>query len=232
MVNANLLYGPPAQASTALSSAGSEVSRGAQALYGDGGTKPTAPATLAKPAVESPKADAPAADGKPAAAPDAKAEAPQADAGTLYEPAVPGLEGVRWSEPSATSATDLVGAMATPEIEGVTYDDADMQGATVAFLGMGVGVTGAGAAMSIAREHAAEAAAGRVVTEAESVAQLEGWFGGEAGADRAIADARATVREAERMWPGLRDYLNRTGLGNNPKMIAALARHHRTRAGR
>jgi hypothetical protein len=44
--------------------------------------------------------------------------------------------------------------------------------------------------------------------------------------------ARGMIAEAEKQWPGLRDYLNATGLGSDPKLIQQLVARAERRPGR
>jgi hypothetical protein len=44
--------------------------------------------------------------------------------------------------------------------------------------------------------------------------------------------AKAMIREAEKQWPGLRNYLNATGLGYDPKLIQQLVARAERRPGR
>jgi hypothetical protein len=44
--------------------------------------------------------------------------------------------------------------------------------------------------------------------------------------------ARGMIRQAEKQWPGLKDYLNRTGLGSDPKLIQQLVARAERRPGR
>jgi len=40
------------------------------------------------------------------------------------------------------------------------------------------------------------------------------------------------IRDAERKWPGVKDYLNRSGLGSDPKLIKQLVARAERRPGR
>jgi hypothetical protein len=44
--------------------------------------------------------------------------------------------------------------------------------------------------------------------------------------------ARGMIRDAERKWPGVKDYLNRSGLGSDPKLIQQLVARAERRPGR
>jgi hypothetical protein len=44
--------------------------------------------------------------------------------------------------------------------------------------------------------------------------------------------ARGMIDEASQRWPGLKDYLNRTGLGSDPKLIQQLVARAERRPGR
>jgi hypothetical protein len=44
--------------------------------------------------------------------------------------------------------------------------------------------------------------------------------------------AKGMIRQAEAKWPGLRNYLNDTGLGSDPKLIQQLVARAERRPGR
>ena len=44
--------------------------------------------------------------------------------------------------------------------------------------------------------------------------------------------AKGMIRDAEKQWPGLRNYLNATGLGSDPKLIQQLVARAERRPGR
>jgi hypothetical protein len=44
--------------------------------------------------------------------------------------------------------------------------------------------------------------------------------------------ARGMIRDAEKRWPGVKDYLNRSGLGSDPKLIQQLVARAERRPGR
>jgi hypothetical protein len=48
-------------------------------------------------------------------------------------------------------------------------------------------------------------------------------------ADAKIAAAKSVVADAAKSWPGIKDWLNKTGMGNHPGVIDALARRHKHR---
>ena len=47
-----------------------------------------------------------------------------------------------------------------------------------------------------------------------------------------LALAKGMIREAEAKWPGLRNYLNATGLGSDPRLIQQLVARAERRPGR
>jgi hypothetical protein len=51
--------------------------------------------------------------------------------------------------------------------------------------------------------------------------------------DRTAAklEARGMIREAEKRWPGVKDYLNATGLGSDPRIIKQLVARAKRRPG-
>jgi hypothetical protein len=65
---------------------------------------------------------------------------------------------------------------------------------------------------------------------AEGMQALQERWGDQTGAKLALA--KGMIREAEAKWPGLRNYLNATGLGSDPKLIQQLVARAERRPGR
>jgi hypothetical protein len=64
----------------------------------------------------------------------------------------------------------------------------------------------------------------------ESLAALEQRWGDQTGAKLELA--KGMIAEAEKQWPGLKEYLNATGLGSDPKLIQQLVARAERRPGR
>jgi hypothetical protein len=64
----------------------------------------------------------------------------------------------------------------------------------------------------------------------EGMAALEQRWGDQTG--QKLELAKGMIREAEKQWPGLRNYLNATGLGSDPKLIQQLVARAERRPGR
>jgi hypothetical protein len=64
----------------------------------------------------------------------------------------------------------------------------------------------------------------------EGMQALEQRWGDQTGAKLELA--KGMIREAEKQWPGLRNYLNATGLGSDPKLIQQLVARAERRPGR
>jgi hypothetical protein len=65
---------------------------------------------------------------------------------------------------------------------------------------------------------------------ADGMAALTAKWGSKAG--EKVALARGMINAAEAKWPGLRNYLNATGLGSDPKLIQQLVARAECRPGR
>jgi hypothetical protein len=65
---------------------------------------------------------------------------------------------------------------------------------------------------------------------AEGMAAPQEHWGDQTGAKLELA--KGMIREAEKQWPGLKAYLNATGLGSDPKLIQQLVARAERRPGR
>jgi hypothetical protein len=65
---------------------------------------------------------------------------------------------------------------------------------------------------------------------AEGMQALQERWGDQTG--RKLELAKGMIREAEKQWPGLKQYLNATGLGSDPKLIQQLVARAERRPGR
>jgi hypothetical protein len=59
---------------------------------------------------------------------------------------------------------------------------------------------------------------------------LQERWGDQTGAK--LQAAKAMIKQAEAAWPGLTNYLNATGLGSDPKLIAQLVARAERKPGR
>ncbi|WP_233850450.1 hypothetical protein [Paraburkholderia sp. HD33-4] len=146
---------------------------------------------------------------------DTRVEQPVIDKRDRIESA---LRDIRDTEPAATSTTDL-NAATSRYPDGITPYPAEREQALAAFVHAGIGVSAAGALWS-----AGMAALKQPVTtnQAGAMAALGD------NADTTVAAARAVVAQASTKYPGLKDFLNRTGLGNDPSVIRYLASKAKT----
>jgi hypothetical protein len=102
-----------------------------------------------------------------------------------------------------------------------------------AFVSAGIGSTLANALVEQGKEvfrngpmPADQAAA----MEVSTMAELNRKWGSKAPAK--IAAAQSVIAEAAQSWPGIVEYLNASGLGNDPKLIARLAARAERRPGK
>ncbi|MFM0177135.1 hypothetical protein PQR52_01570 [Paraburkholderia aspalathi] len=123
------------------------------------------------------------------------------------------LRDVRYEEPAAASVTDF-NAVTARYPDGVTPDPVERDQALSAFVSAGLGITAAGALWKAG----VEAIRSPIQTNEAGALQALG-----NRADSLVADARATIARVEKTWPGVKDFLNRTGLGNDPATIRFLA---------
>lgn len=131
-------------------------------------------------------------------------------------------DGVRWAEPGAVNVTDYGNVMSPPP--GQTFTEpAEVALAKLAMLHAGVGITLAGKFFGMFLESAKGNPA--KLTEAKAMETLQGRFGDKTAAT--IEDARGFVRQLGAKWPGVTRFLNESGLGNDPRMIALLAQASR-----
>jgi len=149
-----------------------------------------------------------AGEGSEAGAAPAAAE-PVLDARPKIEDA---LRGARSTEPAASSVTDFGSFTRYPE--GVTPDPVERDQALGSFVKAGLGVTQAQALWQAGMQALKEPITTNTVGALEALGP---------DADSLVADARAAVAKAEKTWPSIKDFLNRSGLGNDPATIRFLA---------
>jgi hypothetical protein len=229
-------YGRPKQSApppAAARSAGPSVLSAAQSLYG--GSHPLQPAASAAPAPvqaapAAPHAQVPEPEPKPAPRPEDEGRQTAAD---LFFGDTPddGAEYVNYGEMALDSvaavALDLPAEMAAAAQAG------EMDQAREAFVAAGIGHTLAGALVEQAKEafRAGPVPADRLAAmETETRAALQKRFG--KNTEAKIAAAQSIVAEAAVKWPGIKDWLEQSGMGNCPKLIQRLAARAERRPGK
>lgn len=100
-----------------------------------------------------------------------------------------------------------------------------------AFVEAGVGIGLAGSLLREARSALRAHSAGHPAPSPDDcMAALRRQHGDRA--TEVVESANELVTRAETKWPGIRDWLDRSGLGNNPKVISRLAARARRSASR
>jgi hypothetical protein len=138
-------------------------------------------------------------------------EAPIIDSRPKIESAL--TIGLYDGEPHVGDAT-TINAIADGYPDGVVADRAERAQALEALVHVGVSAREAGALWSVGMS----ALKTPLATNQSGALQSLG-----ADADALVADAKEVVAKAEKSWPGIKDFLNRTGLGNDPATIRFLA---------
>lgn len=125
---------------------------------------------------------------------------------------VAALADARMNEPAASSVTDYAAFARTPD--GVVPDLGEQKQALEAMLKTGMGVTQGAAIWNVAMQ----AIRSPVTTnEAGAMQALRDTHGDNAEARLELA--KGYISEVAKTYPGVRDFLNRTGLGNDPAML-------------
>ena len=152
-------------------------------------------------------------DGEPAESvanvADQPVEAPVIDARPKIESAL--TIGLYDGEPHVADAVSI-NAVADGYPDGVVADRAERAQALEALVHVGVSASEAGTLWSVGMS----ALKAPLATNQSGALQS-------LGADALVADAKEVVAKAEKSWPGIKDFLNRTGLGNDPATIRFLA---------
>jgi hypothetical protein len=102
-----------------------------------------------------------------------------------------------------------------------------------AFIAAGLGNTTAASFMRMGVEASRRGPLSEQQIErrnAEGMQALQERWGDQTGAKLELA--KGMIREAEKQWPGLKAYLNATGLGSDPKLIQQLVARAERRPGR
>lgn len=177
------------------------------------------PATSAPtPAVERDAASilygGPAASPAPSTSPPVQTAPPTPDPATLLYDTPP--DGVFYGEPALDRA-EAVPVDLPQDVAGQLGPD-ELPQVKAALIAAEVGHTLAGSFV----QQATAAMRSPITTTPEQAADaLRQKFG--AAADAKIAAARGMIEKAAEKWPAVWDFLDRTGLGNSPKLIEQLA---------
>src|SRR5687768_1815334 len=134
---------------------------------------------------------------------------------------LPSGDGVRYDEPELTSPQEF--SLEVPDALAANLGEGEAQQITSAFIEAGVGRT---MANDLVRQGIEASRRGPLSVEqverknADGMAALTAKWGDRAGEKLELA--RGMIREAEAKWPGVKAYLNATGLGSDPKLIQQL----------
>ena len=141
------------------------------------------------------------------------------------------MDGVRYDEVELTSPSEF--SLDVPDDLAANLGEGEAQQITSAFIEAGVGRT---MAVDLVRQGIEASRRGPLSVEAverrnaDGMAALREKWGGQTSAK--IELARSVINAAERKWPGVKDYLNATGLGSDPKLIQQLVARAERRPGR
>ena len=126
-------------------------------------------------------------------------------------------DGVNYGEPDASSV-DALGLEMPSDF--VVTDPEQLQQVNEALVAAGVGHTLKNALMELATPYLRPDAP-PPMSDADALTQMRGMWGSQT--DAKLAAARSMVDEAAKKWPGVKQWLNQTGLGNDPRLIEKLA---------
>jgi hypothetical protein len=141
------------------------------------------------------------------------------------------MDGVRYDEPELTSLNEF--ALEVPEDLAANLDEGEAQQITSAFIEAGVGRT---LANDLLRQGIEALRRGPLTDDAierrnaDGMKALHDKWGDQTG--QKLELAKGMIAAAEKQWPGLRNYLNATGLGSDPKLIQQLVARAERRPGR
>ena len=160
---------------------------------------------------------------QPTDATHATGEAEHADGGHDVLEVPQSWETARWNnEPPASSVSEYGNFVmgAEPDSKGVFVADAPTHGlALEAMKSAGLGATTARAMYDLARDaHLNPPNTDRATAEA----QLRATWGRHYESN--LTAVQGLVDQAAKAWPGVRDYLRTSGLGNDPRFLIAAAR--------
>lgn len=200
----------------------------ARAFYGQETAQDRAESATGKSAAQTPEATQRAPDGA-----QREHETRRQAAADLAEQMYGGtpMDGVRYDEPELTSTNEF--SLDVPEDLAANLGENEAQQITAAFIESGVGRS---MAIDLVRQGVEASRRGPLAEadiqqrNADGMAALKAKWGSKAG--EKIQLARGMIRDAEKQWPGLRNYLNATGLGSDPKLIQQLVARAERRPGR
>jgi hypothetical protein len=141
------------------------------------------------------------------------------------------MDGVRYDEVELTSPNEF--SLEVPDDLAANLGEGEAQQIVSGFIEAGVGRS---FAVDLVRQGIEASRRGPLSVEAverrnaDGMAALTAKWGDKAG--EKIELARGMINAAERKWPGVKDYLNRSGLGSDPKLIQQLVARAERRPGR
>ena len=141
------------------------------------------------------------------------------------------MDGVRYDEVELTSPNEF--SLDVPEDLAANLGEGEAQQIVSSFIEAGIGRT---MAVDLVRQGIEASRRGPLSVEAvermngDGMKALREKWGDRAG--EKIQLARSVINAAERKWPGVKDYLNATGLGSDPKLIQQLVARAERRPGR
>jgi hypothetical protein len=141
------------------------------------------------------------------------------------------MDGVRYDEVELSSPNEF--SLEVPDDLAANLGEGEAQAIVDSFIHAGVGRT---MALDLVRQGIEASRRGEMSADevgrrnADGMAALTAKWGDRAG--EKIQLARGMIAEAEKQWPGLRNYLNATGLGSDPKLIRQLVARAERRPGR
>jgi len=139
--------------------------------------------------------------------------------------------GVRYDEPEMTSPAEF--ALEVPEDLAANLGEGEVQQIVGSFIEAGVGRT---LAIDLVRQGVEASRRGPLADadiqqrNADGMAELRQKWGPKTA--EKVQMARGMIDAAESKWPGVKDYLNATGLGSNAKLIQQLVARAERRPGR
>jgi hypothetical protein len=141
------------------------------------------------------------------------------------------MDGVRYDEVELTNPAEF--SLDVPDDLAANLGEGEAQQIVSGFIEAGVGRT---MALDLVRQGIEASRRGPLSDDqvqkrnADGMAALREKWGGQTGAK--IELAKTVINAAERKWPGVKDYLNRSGLGSDPKLIQQLVARAERRPGR
>jgi hypothetical protein len=141
------------------------------------------------------------------------------------------MDGVRYDEVELTSPNEF--ALEVPEDLAANLQPGEAQQIVGSFIEAGVGRT---LAIDLVRQGIEASRRGPLADadiqqrNADGMAELRQKWGPKTA--EKVQMARGMIDAAERKWPGVKAYLNATGLGSNPKLIQQLVARAERRPGR